>query len=452
MSPALRERRRALALASAGALVLAGSELALLARVPPFPTWFYVFAWWGWIALADGLVHLRTGSSLLLARPRAFALLVPWSVAFWLLFEAANLVLCNWYYVGVPAERWERLTGITVSFATVLPGVIETADLLAAYGVLARRSGPRLAPGRRACLALSAAGALFLVLPLAFPEHLYPLVWGGVVLLVEPALFLAGRRGQLSQLARGEWGTTLRYLAAGALCGLLWEFWNFWCTAKWIYTVPFFEELKLFEMPVAGFLGFPPFALECYTFARLLVALRLVPEFEAGVRPARRLPRVDTELRVLGASAAVLVSALILPWVERLTVRSTELAVEDLVRDPEQRRRLAAAGVASFDGLVGALEDGDLAELLDMTEFERRATLEEARLFRVAGLGLRGSQWLGSVGVYGVDQLAAADPERLVEDLAGAGRGPDPRPYPREVRVWQRRAARAAGAGADGPP
>ena len=28
--------------------------------------------------------------------------------------------------------------------------------------------------------------------------------------------------------------------------------------------MPLLSEIKLFEMPVLGFLGFPPFALECY--------------------------------------------------------------------------------------------------------------------------------------------------------------------------------------------
>jgi hypothetical protein len=36
--------------------------------------------------------------------------------------------------------------------------------------------------------------------------------------------------------------------------------------------------VKLFEMPVLGFLGFPPFALECflmYRFVRFLTPVRL---------------------------------------------------------------------------------------------------------------------------------------------------------------------------------
>jgi len=54
----------------------------------------------------------------------------------------------------------------------------------------------------------------------------------------------------------------------------LWEFWNYWALTKWTYTVPFFGNVKIFEMPVLGFLGFPPFAVECwvmYIFLRSLL-------------------------------------------------------------------------------------------------------------------------------------------------------------------------------------
>jgi hypothetical protein len=46
---------------------------------------------------------------------------------------------------------------------------------------------------------------------------------------------------------------------------VLWEFWNYWARAKWHYAVPIMEQLKIFEMPVPGYLGFPAFAVECFT-------------------------------------------------------------------------------------------------------------------------------------------------------------------------------------------
>jgi len=38
--------------------------------------------------------------------------------------------------------------------------------------------------------------------------------------------------------------------------------------------VPYLPNVKIFEMPVLGYLGFPPFALECflmYRFSRAIV-------------------------------------------------------------------------------------------------------------------------------------------------------------------------------------
>ena len=62
-------------------------------------------------------------------------------------------------------------------------------------------------------------------------------------------------------------------MLSGLLCGMLWEFWNYWSRAKWHYTVPIMERLKIFEMPVPGYLGFPAFALECFTMYSLLLRL-----------------------------------------------------------------------------------------------------------------------------------------------------------------------------------
>jgi hypothetical protein len=333
--------------------------------------------------------------------------------------------------------------------------VIETADLLAAFGILRRRAGPRFAPSSRTLRVLFLVGLAFLVLPLVFPGTLYPLIWGTTVLCLEPLLFRAGKRGYLRSMARGEYAEPLRYIAAGLVCGLLWEFWNFWSDAKWIYTVPGFEELKLFEMPVLGFLGFPPFALEVYTFVRVLVATGAIPEFErdlppedipAAVRVALntgRPPRSSFEVQLLGVSAAFFFSSLVLPGVERLTVRSTAPAVDDLIRDRYQAAVLDLAGYDDFDRLVADLAHDELSDALGMTLPERDATLREAELMRLAGMGRRGSAWLGSVDVYDVADLAAIDESALLAALATDGRGPAPAPYDREVRVWMRR-ARAA--------
>src|SRR5206468_5845939 len=78
---------------------------------------------------------------------------------------------------------------------------------------------------------------------------LVPLVWLGWLLALEPINARRGRPSWLGDLARGDASKLLALLASGALCGVLWEFWNYWATTKWTYTVPYAGNVKIFEMP-----------------------------------------------------------------------------------------------------------------------------------------------------------------------------------------------------------
>jgi len=49
--------------------------------------------------------------------------------------------------------------------------------------------------------------------------------------------------------------------------GFFWEFWNYLSPfVKWKYNVPYVGFLKIFEMPILGYFGYLPFALEIYAF------------------------------------------------------------------------------------------------------------------------------------------------------------------------------------------
>ena len=72
---------------------------------------------------------------------------------------------------------------------------------------------------------------------------------------------------------RGWYGRTLAALAGGLTCGFLWEFWNYWALAKWVYDLPFLgvtQHYKYFEMPLVGLLGFIPFGLECWVMWQMM--------------------------------------------------------------------------------------------------------------------------------------------------------------------------------------
>ncbi|MFQ5749047.1 MAG: DUF4332 domain-containing protein [Planctomycetota bacterium] len=419
-----------------GVLVLGVSEAGLFLDISPFRTWFYDFAWWSWILLADGVVHLRCGSSLILSRPRAFLLLLPWSCTYWLFFEAANFLLHNWYYVGIPDNFLNRGPGTALSFATVLPAVFETAELLHSFDFFRGRRCPPLRIGPRGLRGLVFTGFAFLVAALLAPRFGFPLIWVAVALLLEPFLARRGRRGLLTLLAENRLGPLLRLLAAGLFCGILWEFWNYWAHAKWIYTVPFFDGAKIFEMPVLGFLGFAPFALECFSFGRVLVVLGLLPEWEPGVS-GEEPPKAHRGWVVL----ALLFAVPVLFGVNRWTVHATLPTVRELTRmDEETAAHLEHSGVVDAYQLLRLTMEKRAALLEGVPPKRTAAWLEEARLMAVGGMGARGVRWLAGADIAAVKDLAGADPEALFRRLTSGPGGPPPALTRAEVRLWVRRA------------
>lgn len=267
---------------AAGSLCLPVSSLLLWKRAEPFYTFYFLFAWWSYIFALDAWLYLRGGESLFIEKILDFIFfLVPFSAFLWFVFEAFNLRLHNWAYTGVPQNLPVRWAGNFLAFGTVLPGIFLTGNLLDHCGVFRKNEFSLFFsdPLPRTLSALSLAlGAAMLVLPLLFPRVFFPLVWGGLVFLLDPLNAHWGGKSLLQEWRQKNWNRTLQLLLAGFLCGGLWEFWNFWAGAKWIYTVPLpdvlLRSLKIFEMPVLGFMGFPPFALECFVAAEFARNLR----------------------------------------------------------------------------------------------------------------------------------------------------------------------------------
>ncbi|HKV05560.1 MAG TPA: hypothetical protein VJO53_10690 [Candidatus Acidoferrales bacterium] len=249
-----------------GIAALAGAEWMLFRGVDPVATYFTPIAWSAWILIADAAVLALTGRSRLHDAPITLARMALLSVPLWLIFEAYNLRLRNWTYTGVPQEWAAALAGYAWSFATITPAIFETSDL--AQALLPPVPIEPLKISRAAENAMMICGAACLVVPLAVPQraasYLFALVWIGFILVLDPVnrrLRLPSFLGDLSDgFARRFYG----FLASGWICGWLWEFWNEWAAAKWHYTLPLFQQTKIFEMPAPGFLGFPPFALECF--------------------------------------------------------------------------------------------------------------------------------------------------------------------------------------------
>jgi len=253
-----------------GLTVVVGAEICLFARQPFVSRWFTPIIWTGYVLFADALALRLRGHSLIHDRPRE-ALMMAWlSVACWLPFEAYNLRLQNWYYVGVPERPIERNWAFLWSFATIVPGIFETADVLEGLGFL---RGLRFKPTvfSPALLAVSVVvGAAFVtvppLLPFSIARYTFGFVWLGFIFLLEPINMRLGADSPLAGWAQGDPRPGLRLLVAGLIAGFLWEFWNFWAAAGWRYTVPWPLDFGVyyFRMPVLGMLGFPPFAWEAW--------------------------------------------------------------------------------------------------------------------------------------------------------------------------------------------
>ena len=246
----------------AGALLI--SHVLVFLRVEPLYTYFFSFAWWPYILWIDGWVYWRTGQSLLITHPRAFVAAAFWSIACWCLYEAFNFRLQNWYYVMTPDPAWAYRLNYAVGFATVFPGLFETAALLSSFGLFQHWRTPSFVVTPRVLRPVFVSGLLATVLPAGvapalLSAHLdeYGVAVGAAGVSVAGTESAGGTRA---------WRTTSDWPLSSPRersTEGLWEGWNVLTRTGWIYTVPWLDWFHVFEMPLAGYLGFPLLAIEC---------------------------------------------------------------------------------------------------------------------------------------------------------------------------------------------
>lgn len=240
--------------------------------------WFFTpIQWTGLILFLDGLRKRRRGESLIADHPREFFLLCGISIVSWSVFEGYNVLLRNWTYIGLPENYWIRYFGYAWAFATISPAmflIYETvSDLFPGEDTT---SYPRLPDSLFWPFVIF--GFLCMVIPLVWPStHMTPLVWMGVAFFLDPINGRRGDRSILSEFFTGERRSMLLFFLSGLVAGIVWEFWNYWADAKWHYDVPYLGHIRVFEMPILGFLGFMPFIIESlaiYRFVRRLIPIR----------------------------------------------------------------------------------------------------------------------------------------------------------------------------------
>jgi hypothetical protein len=244
----------------AGIVMILFAELVMLLKIEPFASWYFPVIWIGFILTVDAIVFSIKKDSMFVNRPQKLCLLYLLSVILWWFFEILNIYIKNWYYVNAPAPAW---LFASLSFGTVIPAVFEVKELLQALKPF-NVKGKKGKISRRTICIMIVLGIVSMALPIIWPGYFFPLIWGALFLLLDPINYLNGNPSIIGHIAKGSWRIPLAVFFAGYICGIFWEFWNYWAIPKWHYTIPFVSFLKVFEMPILGYLGYGPFALELY--------------------------------------------------------------------------------------------------------------------------------------------------------------------------------------------
>ena len=427
-----------------GIILLVVSEILHLRKVDPFYSWFYCFAWWPYIFTIDAIIYRLKGNSLFMNRRREFFLMIPWSVFIWLVFEAANLSLKNWYYINIPNSLLERWSGYFIAYGTVLPGLFETTELLETLGLFRRSRARRIAFSRGVLTLLVVLGVFCLASSVLFPYTFFSLIWVGFIFLLEPFNYWLGGKSLLGDLEEGNPRKVYLLLLAGLICGALWEFWNYWSLSKWIYTVPFFEERKGFEMPFLGFLGFPPFTIEAYVMYNFLSLFRFKRGWEESSYCLSMEKKTRPMTKVLTTVFLLSFYALIFGAIDLKTVDSYETRLTDAYWiDARCQKELPRVGITTLDEFLARTrekrEREELALRLLVPKEEMMGWFEKSQLVILKGLGVGNLRLLEGVGVSSVPVLANEDPDHLYEKLRHAYREGKV-PSQAKVRMWIREA------------
>jgi len=244
--------------------------MAMAGALGPLVDYTYGITWWGILILIDEWNFRRRGLSLWRGGAVRFAFVtVPLSAIFWIFFEMLNVASPQWRYRGGLAGVGAKVLYGFVSFATVIPIVVEFYRLIAGEFSLPQALTNTL---RSYSKVLALAGVALTLIPLV--NHRF---WLNQGMWLAPALlFLSAAPEQLAPVtpsAQRPGRVALNIGVAGLAAGLVWEALNWLSRTHWEYLIlPSWPHL--FQMPWLGYIGFIPFA---FTALVVYVLSRRIP-------------------------------------------------------------------------------------------------------------------------------------------------------------------------------
>src|SRR5215831_19417710 len=230
----------------AGIAIIIVAEILLFGGNQLVGRWFTAIVWTGYILFVDSLVYRLKGSSLIASGRAELLIIAVISIAAWWLFEFYNSPRfwqpgpeIWWHYHNLEPNPFVRRAGYDWAFATIFPALFETSELIELTLFKRGGTGRAVALGRPAAYILIAAGGVAALIPLlVISAWLVPLVWLAYILMLDPLNYVRGWPSIASDVSRGKYGRLGSLLLGGLICGVLWEFWNYWAISKWTYTVP----------------------------------------------------------------------------------------------------------------------------------------------------------------------------------------------------------------------
>ncbi|MCX7857901.1 MAG: hypothetical protein N2513_08005 [Deltaproteobacteria bacterium] len=316
---------------------------------------------------------MKTGESRVLNRKLPYTILM--SSAFWCIFEIINVRIANWFYINLPQEIEIRYLGYFFAYGTVIPGIMLLRDLFnLVFRIEIRREVLII---RNYPIYAISLGTTTFFLTLFFPEYFFPFTWIFLFLVMDGINYKKGYGSIFSEVEKGEYGNLVSTMISGFVCGILWEFWNYWAIAKWVYTVPFFDRLKVFEMPLLGYLGFSLFALEVLSFVNFIEGL-------------------GKERRKILILLAFIVFIVAFPLIDRYTVFSYRTKIDELYfLGKGKLEHLKSKRVMSSYGIDESF-----------LTIEERQKMELLHLY---GMGIENLKKLENHGINSIDELAMLD-------------------------------------------
>jgi hypothetical protein len=240
----------------------------------PGPRTFWAFfpLWLGFCLTIDAINLRRTGSSLLARNWRRYIGLFLVSVPVWWLFEVLNWRIQSWHYLGRELlNNWQYVLVSSINFCIVIPAIFGAAELVSGLPFV-QQMKPWLVinTDRKTTITFFLLGWIMMAALLSWPRYFFPFLWLSVYFILEPLNVWLGNRSLGLFTRRGDWRPVVSLFLGALLTGFFWEMWNFLAYPKWVYTVPFVGNPKIFEMPLLGYGGYLPFACELFAVYHLV--------------------------------------------------------------------------------------------------------------------------------------------------------------------------------------